>query len=97
MGELHLEVLLARLAEAGIAVRAGVPRVALRETVVGGVSGVTHRLVRQGGGPGMYAILTGDLMPTGSVAVGEIEVEDRTSGGSLPARYAAAAGSGSGR
>ncbi|MGW5202000.1 elongation factor G [Streptomyces spiralis] len=64
MGELHLEVAVEKLRQAqGIDVNVGRPRVALRETVVRGVSGVLYRHVKQDGGAGQFAHVLLDVEP----------------------------------
>ncbi|MER6926461.1 EF-Tu/IF-2/RF-3 family GTPase, partial [Streptomyces spiralis] len=64
MGELHLEVAVEKLRQAqGIDVSVGRPRVALRETVVRGVSGVLYRHVKQDGGAGQFAHVLLDVEP----------------------------------
>jgi elongation factor G len=84
LGELHLEVAVTRLAEAGLAVTTGRPRVAYRETVVGGVAGVVHRHVKQDGGAGQFAHVVLDVAPaegTGFVFASTV------TGGRVPAEY----------
>ncbi|WP_112468628.1 elongation factor G [Streptomyces triticisoli] len=64
MGELHLEVAVEKLRQAHrIDVNEGQPRVAFRETVVRGVSGVLHRHVKQDGGAGQFAHVVLDVEP----------------------------------
>jgi elongation factor G len=65
MGELHLEVAVEkmRLAGNGLAIAVGRPQVAYRETLVRGVSGFYHRLVKQDGGSGLYAHVSIDVSP----------------------------------
>ncbi|WP_426501994.1 elongation factor G [Dactylosporangium sp. McL0621] len=65
MGELHLEVAVEkmRLAANGLDVAVGRPQVAYRETLVRGVSGFYHRLVKQDGGSGLYAHVAIDVSP----------------------------------
>ncbi|WP_051844353.1 elongation factor G [Streptomyces sp. NRRL S-813] len=68
MGELHLEVAVEKLRQAqGVDVSVGRPRVALRETVVRGVSGVLYRHVKQDGGAGQFAHVLLDVEPVESV------------------------------
>ncbi|MGX4688688.1 elongation factor G [Streptomyces sp. JNUCC 63] len=68
MGELHLEVAVEKLRQAHrIDVNEGRPRVAFRETVVRGVSGVLHRHVKQDGGAGQFAHVVLDIEPMESV------------------------------
>ncbi len=47
----------------GLAIRVGAPQVALRETVVEGVTGVLYRHVKQDGGAGQYAHVRIDVEP----------------------------------
>ncbi|MFF8593736.1 elongation factor G [Streptomyces sp. NPDC015220] len=64
MGELHLEVAVEQLRRAhGLDVNVGRPRVALRETVVRGVSGFLFRHVKQDGGAGQFAQVVLDVEP----------------------------------
>ena len=91
MGELHLEVLLTRLADDhGVEVSAGRPQVAYRETITAAVNGVTHKLKKQSGGPGTFAVVTVDIEPTGDIEPGTLEFVDATRGGAVPPEYAAA-------
>ncbi|WP_336886029.1 elongation factor G [Streptomyces mexicanus] len=63
-GELHLEVAVEKLRRAhGIEVGVGRPRVALRETVVRGVSQCVYRHVKQDGGAGQFAHVVLDVEP----------------------------------
>ncbi|MFF1701654.1 elongation factor G [Streptomyces sp. NPDC058252] len=56
MGELHLEVAVEKIRRAhGLEVGVGRPRVAYRETVLRGVSGLVYRHVKQDGGAGQFA------------------------------------------
>ncbi len=91
MGELHLEVTLNRLAnDHGVAVNAGQPEVAYRETLAQPVTGLEHTLNKQTGGPGQWARVVIDVEPTGSVDIGELGFVDTTSGGAVPAEFAKA-------
>lgn len=95
MGELHLQVTISRLLDNhGVAVRAGQPEVAYRETIAGPVVGVDHKLSKQTGGPGMFARVVVDVEPTESVNVGELDFIDATRGGVVPAEFAAAVADG---
>jgi elongation factor G len=84
MGELHLEVAVERVrGEHDLALAVGRPRVALRETVVRGVSGVGYRHVKQDGGPGQFAQVVLDVQPLDDgFAFGSTVV-----GGRVPAEY----------
>ncbi|GAA4879681.1 elongation factor G [Kitasatospora terrestris] len=64
MGELHLEVAVEKVRRAtGLEVAVGRPQVALRETVVRGVSGLTYRHAKQDGGAGQFAQVVLDVAP----------------------------------
>ncbi|MBX6385694.1 MAG: elongation factor G [Microbispora sp.] len=64
MGELHLEVAVEKLKrDHGLGVTVGRPRVAYRETVVRGVSGLLYRHVKQDGGAGQFAHVVIDVEP----------------------------------
>jgi elongation factor G len=92
MGELHLEVIVDRLAtDHGVHVHTGMPRVAYRETITKPVRGFAYRHVKQRGGPGQFAHLVIDLEPNGDVTPGALEFVDRSTGGAVPAAYANAA------
>ena len=64
MGELHLQIAREKLEEQNLEVKASAPRVAYRETVRR-VAQATHRLKKQGGGPGMFAEVTVEVAPLG--------------------------------
>ncbi|MGW4052846.1 elongation factor G [Streptomyces sp. NPDC004779] len=64
LGELHLEVAVERLRrDRGLEVAVGRPRVAYRETVVKGVTGLLYRHVKQDGGAGQFAHVVLDVAP----------------------------------
>ncbi|WP_062350794.1 elongation factor G [Herbidospora yilanensis] len=64
LGELHLEVAVEKIRrDRGLTIRVGAPQVALRETVVAGVTGVLYRHVKQDGGAGQYAHVRIDVEP----------------------------------
>ncbi|WP_430383265.1 elongation factor G [Streptomyces sp. P10-4] len=66
MGELHLEVAVEKIRrDGGPEVTVGRPRVAYRETVVGGVGGFVFRHVKQDGGAGQFAHVVLDVEPLG--------------------------------
>jgi elongation factor G len=89
-GELHLDVNLERLRTGhGLAVRVGEPRVALRETITGSVTGLVHRHVKQDGGAGQYAHIVLDVEPTGDWHV-DLEFTSGVTGGRVPAEFVAA-------
>ncbi|MFI9803454.1 elongation factor G [Streptomyces sp. NPDC052301] len=69
MGELHLEVAVEKIRrDGGPEVTVGRPRVAHRETVVGGVTGFVYRHVKQDGGAGQFAHVVLDVEPLGPEA-----------------------------
>ncbi len=96
MGELHLEVLVDRLeTDHGVRVQTGSPKVAYRETITRAVRGHVYRHIKQSGGPGQFAHVVIDLEPTDANsladhALGELDFVDRTTGGAVPASFAAA-------
>ncbi|BBC31607.1 Elongation factor G [Streptomyces graminofaciens] len=64
MGELHLEVAVEKVRQThGLEVGVGRPRVAYRETMVRGVSGLVYRHVKQDGGAGQFAHVVLDVAP----------------------------------
>ncbi|MGW1894579.1 elongation factor G [Streptomyces sp. NPDC002004] len=64
MGELHLEVAAEKIRrDHGVEVTVGRPRVACRETVARGVSGLVYRHVKQDGGAGQFAHVVLDVEP----------------------------------
>ncbi|HKA88014.1 MAG TPA: elongation factor G [Haliangiales bacterium] len=64
MGELHLEIIVDRLArEFGVSALVGKPQVAYRETVRGKAENVAGRFIRQSGGRGQYGVVKIDLEP----------------------------------
>ncbi|MFF9570024.1 elongation factor G [Streptomyces sp. NPDC014685] len=65
MGELHLEVAVEKVRRAHeLEIGVGRPRVACRETVVRGVSGLVYRHVKQDGGAGQFAHVVLDVEPS---------------------------------
>jgi elongation factor G len=84
LGELHLEVAVTRLREAGLAVTTGRPQVAHRETVVRGVTGVLYRHVKQDGGAGQFAHVTLDVAPEEGTG---FTFASAVTGGRVPAEY----------
>ncbi|MFJ6350931.1 elongation factor G [Streptomyces sp. NPDC092046] len=80
LGELHLEVAVERLRRAqGLEVTVGRPRVAYRETVARGVTGLVYRHVKQDGGAGQFAHVVLDVAPLEDAA-GEETGERQDSG-----------------
>lgn len=64
LGELHLEVAAERVRrDQGVEIAVGRPRVAYRETVASGVSGLVYRHVKQDGGAGQFAHVVLDVEP----------------------------------
>lgn len=88
MGELHLEVAVEKLRQTlGIDVGVGRPRVALRETVVRGVSGVLYRHVKQDGGAGQFAHVVLDVQPFDDDGDGGFAFRSVVVGGRVPHEY----------
>ncbi|MEU6086717.1 elongation factor G [Streptomyces sp. NPDC047085] len=97
MGELHLEVAVEKIRrDGGPEVTVGRPRVAHRETVLRGVSGLTYRHVKQDGGAGQFAHVVLDVEPLAAEAgtevgagVGAVGFEFRSTvvGGRVPQEY----------
>ncbi len=85
MGELHLDIITDRLRrEFGVAVSAGAPQVAYRETVTAEAD-VNERLVKQTGGHGQFAQVKFTIEPLDS---GEgFEFVNKIKGGSVPKEY----------
>lgn len=93
MGELHLEVAVERIRrDHGLAVSVGRPRVAYRETVARGVSGLLHRHVKQDGGAGQYAHVVLDVEPLDPAA--GFVFRSAVTGGKVPRSYVRAVESG---
>jgi elongation factor G len=91
MGELHLEVAVEKIRRTlGIGVAVGPPRVAHRETVVRGVTGMLYRHVKQDGGAGQFAHVVIDVAPlTAEEADREEEFvfTSTVTGGRVPRAY----------
>ncbi|MFB4290374.1 elongation factor G [Nonomuraea sp. ATR24] len=86
MGELHLEVAVEKIRrERGLDVAAGRPRVAHRETVARGVSGVLYRHVKQDGGAGQFAHVQLDVEPLDAAA--GFAFRSAVTGGRVPREY----------
>ncbi|MEV7321274.1 elongation factor G [Streptomyces sp. NPDC093970] len=86
MGELHLEVAVAKMrGDGGPEVAVGRPRVALREAVVRGVTGFVHRHVHQTGGAGQFAHVVLDVEPLEHEA--GFEFRSAVVGGRVPQEY----------
>ncbi|WP_200309019.1 elongation factor G [Streptomyces adelaidensis] len=94
MGELHLEVAVEKIRQtSGLEVAVGRPRVAYRETVVRGVSGLVFRHVKQDGGAGQFAHVVLDVAPleaddygVGGAATGFV-FRSTVVGGRVPQEY----------
>ncbi|MFF4571641.1 elongation factor G [Streptomyces sp. NPDC001410] len=89
MGELHLEVAVEKIRRSdGPEVVVGRPRVAHRETVVRGVSGLVFRHVKQDGGAGQFAHVVLDVEPLGAeVGATGFEFRSVVVGGRVPQEY----------
>ncbi|MEW1825024.1 elongation factor G [Streptomyces sp. NPDC088196] len=85
MGELHLEVAVEKIRQAtGVDVNVGRPRVAYRETVVRGVTGLVYRHVKQDGGSGQFAHIVLDVEPLDGLG---FEFRSAVVGGRVPQEY----------
>ena len=85
MGELHLEILVERLArEFGVRARVGVPEVAYRETITASAEG-EGRFIRQSGGHGQYGHVLMRFEPL-EAGMG-FQFENRVTGGAIPRQY----------
>ncbi|WP_216589176.1 elongation factor G [Streptomyces brasiliscabiei] len=91
MGELHLEVAVEKIRQSqGLDVAVGRPRVAFRETVVRGLSGLVFRHVKQDGGAGQFAHIVLDLAPLeaeGDRAATGFVFRSTVVGGRVPQEY----------
>ncbi|MBT3374740.1 MAG: elongation factor G [Lentisphaerae bacterium] len=85
MGELHLEIILDRLArEFGVVVESGKPQVAYRETLTTTID-VNERFRKQTGGHGQYAHVIFKIEP---LDPGQgFEFENEVKGGNIPREY----------
>ncbi|WP_405801504.1 elongation factor G [Streptomyces sp. NBC_01506] len=82
MGELHLEVAVEKIRRAqGLEIAVGRPRVAYRETVGRGVSGLVYRHVKQDGGAGQFAHVVIDTEPLEAASDGAAEAASDAGGG----------------
>jgi elongation factor G len=85
MGELHLEILVERLArEFGVRARVGMPEVAYRETITASAEG-EGRFIRQSGGHGQYGHVLMRFEPL-QAGMGFL-FESRLAGGAIPRQY----------
>jgi elongation factor G len=94
MGELHLEVAVEKIRRVhGLDVGVGRPKVAHRETVARGVSGLVYRHVKQDGGAGQFAHVVLDVEPLGADPGGVegspvgFEFRSTVVGGRVPQEY----------
>ncbi|QYX76283.1 elongation factor G [Streptomyces akebiae] len=91
MGELHLEVAVEKVRQShGLDVAVGRPRVAYRETVVQGVTGLVFRHVKQDGGAGQFAHVVLDVAPLeaeGDAAATGFVFRSAVVGGRVPQEY----------
>ncbi|MFM9592217.1 elongation factor G [Streptomyces scabiei] len=91
MGELHLEVAVEKVRRSqGLDIAVGRPRVACRETVVRGVSGLVFRHVKQDGGAGQFAHVVLDVAPLeaeGDRAATGFVFRSTVVGGRVPQEY----------
>jgi len=86
MGELHLEILIDRLArDYKVDVHSGKPQVSYRETVAAAAT-AEGRFIRQAGGKGHYAVVRLMLEPS----TGGNSIVDELKPGTLPREFAAA-------
>ncbi|MFF5638965.1 elongation factor G [Streptomyces sp. NPDC012825] len=86
LGELHLEVAVEKLRrDRGLEVAVGRPRVAYRETVAKGVTGLLYRHVKQDGGAGQFAHVVIDLEPLQGDE--EFAFRSTVTGGRVPQEY----------
>jgi len=83
-GELHLEVAIEQVRRRGLELTAGRPRVAYRETVVRGVSGLVYRHAKQDGGAGQWAHIVLDVAP---LAEGDFAFRSVVTGGRVPREF----------
>ncbi|WP_155356927.1 elongation factor G [Acrocarpospora macrocephala] len=88
MGELHLEVAVEKVRrDHGLDVSVGRPRVAYRETVARGVSGLLYRHVKQDGGAGQFAHVVLDVEPAPGA---DFVFHSAVVGGRVPREYVGA-------
>ncbi|WP_328764405.1 MULTISPECIES: elongation factor G [unclassified Streptomyces] len=89
MGELHLEVAVEKVRRShGLHIGVGRPRVAYRETVARGVSGLVYRHVKQDGGAGQFAHVVLDVEPLrGDDGDGGFDFRSTVIGGRVPQEY----------
>ncbi|SDM34289.1 elongation factor G [Allokutzneria albata] len=85
LGELHLEVAVEKIRRGhGVEISVGRPRVAYRETVLSGVSGLEYKHVKQDGGSGQFARIVLDVEPTDEE---EFVFQSAVVGGAVPREF----------
>ncbi|SMD27657.1 elongation factor G [Kibdelosporangium aridum] len=85
MGELHLEVSVEKIRRnRGVEIAVGRPKVAYRETVERGVSGLVYRHVKQDGGAGQFAHVVLDVQGSDTE---DFVFESTVVGGHVPREY----------
>ncbi|SDT50842.1 elongation factor G [Actinoplanes derwentensis] len=85
VGELHLEVAVEKLRQTtGMELTTGRPRVAYREAVTTGVTGVVYRHVKQDGGSGQFAHVVLDVAPADGTG---FTFTSTVTGGRVPAEF----------
>jgi len=84
MGQLHLDIAVERLAAQRVFVSVDKPLVAYRETIARATK-AEHRLIKQGGGSGQYAVVTLEVMPAARGS--GLSFVDHTVGGVVPREY----------
>jgi elongation factor G len=99
MGELHLEILRLRLTrDHSVEVNVGRPKVAYKETIVGGAMNIRGKHVKQSGGRGQFGDCTINIEPFDGTGVDAetlkkwgwkdgIAFENKVFGGSIPKEY----------
>ncbi|WP_377272973.1 elongation factor G [Peterkaempfera sp. SMS 1(5)a] len=88
LGELHLEVAVEKIRRThGLEIGVGRPRVAYRETVVRGVSGLVYRHIKQEGGAGQFAHVVLDVGPLAADEAGGFTFRSAVTGGRVPPPY----------
>ncbi|MEU1289803.1 elongation factor G [Kitasatospora sp. NPDC005856] len=88
LGELHLEVAVEKIRrQTGVEAVVGRPRVALRETLLEGVTGFTYRHAKQDGGAGQFAHLVLDVHPLPPGTEEQFTFTSTVTGGRVPREY----------
>ncbi len=96
MGELHLEVLVDRMAEEfDVRARIGAPQVAYRETIRTRVEQVTCQYRKQNGGKGQFAKVVVNVEPLPMDPDGPVyQFDNKVTGGRIPKEYIASVDAG---